>query len=350
MASDLTPHFLAFAGTTRRRAPLYSRLSAGLAGLPLLDELYTDAPAQARMPVMLFGAVHYLLLADPQVPLARFYPNLGGTDDGDPLPAFLDFCAAHAGDLRHLIATRLPQTNEVGRSALLLAGLGQLEPGPVGLLDVGASAGLNLLLDRFAYADGAGNRLGESTVLIDCEVRGRRPGGTGGHGLADRMPALGARLGLDTTPVDLADADATRWVEACVWPDQADRFERLRRAVALHAAHPVEVRRGDAVDGLEAALRALATDHPVVATSWVLSYLPAASQADFVAVLDGWGATHRISWVWVEAPNLVSALPVEAALANDPGTLLGLSTWRDGVRTDRLLARCHPHGYWLRWL
>lgn len=348
-ASGLASRFAAFAQTTRRRAPLYSRLSAGVAGSPLLERLYADAPEPARVPVMLFAAVHHLLLADPDAALARFYPNLGGSADGDPVPAFLAYCADHEDAIRQLIATRLPQTNEVGRSAPLLAGLSQLEPGPLGLLDVGASAGLNLRLDGYAYTDGHGQVLGSSDVIIDCATTGARPGASGPHGLADGLPVLASRLGLDAAPVDLTDPASARWLEACVWPDQADRFERLRRAIALATSDPVEVRRGDAVDDLADALDALGAAHPVVTTSWVLSYLPVPRQRDFVAALDRWGSGRQLSWVWVEAPEVVPVLPVPAAVAGDPRTMLGVSTWRDGVRSDRLLAQCHHHGYWLRW-
>jgi hypothetical protein len=349
MTGALAPHFAALADTTRRRAPFYSRLSAGIADSPLVEELYADAPGPARVPVMLLAAVHYLLLAEPDADLARFYPNLGAGAAGDPVPVFLEYCSAHAAEIRRLLATRLPQTNEVGRSALLVAGLGRLEPGPVALLDIGASAGLNLLLDRFAYGDGAGHRLGESPVVIDCLVTGRRPEASGRHGLADRLPQVEARLGLDANPVDLADPDACRWLEACVWPDQADRFERLRRAIELNAGDPVQVRRGDAVDDLEAVLGEFGEGHRVVTTSWVLSYLPAERQHEFVATLDRLGRSRWLSWVWAEAPNLNAALPVPDGLRDEPRTTLGVTTWRDGERTDTVLAQCHQHGYWLSW-
>lgn len=355
MVAALGSHFLAFAETTRRRAPLYSRVSAGIAGSPLLAELYRDAPPPARVPVTLFAAVQYLLMAEPTAPLARFYPHLAdaahaGGPSGDPVAAFLDFCAGHAEEIRALVATRLPQTNEVGRSALLVAGLGQLPAGPVALLDVGASAGLNLLLDRFAYADGAGNVLGRSELELACVVRGVRPGAATSHGLADRLPLVSARAGLDANPVDLADPDAARWVEACVWADQADRFRRLQRAVELFRADPVPVHAGDAVGDVAAALSGLARDAlPVVTTTWTLSYLPIERQWAFVAELERIAASSDLAWVWAEAPNQVGVLPVADDLAGSPLTVLGVTSWRSGRRTDRVLATCHQHGYWLGW-
>ncbi|MFT4109465.1 DUF2332 domain-containing protein [Propionicimonas sp.] len=307
--------------------------------------MYDRAPGPARVPVNLFAAVHYLLLADRDAPLARFYPNLAGATvaTGDPVPAFLAYCDDHAEEIRRLVATRLPQTNETGRSALLVAGFGRLPAGPKAHLDVGASAGLNLLLDRFAYDDGD-SVLGESPLVLECSVRppGRR--------LADRLPTIASRLGLDAHPLDLAEGDDVRWLEACVWPDQSDRFRRLERAVEIFRAHPATVRSGDAVDDLAAAVASLGPGDPVVTTSWALSYLDPSRQQEFVAELDRIGTGRDLAWVWAESPPVVPALPVDAALRGDDLTVLGVSTWSGGVRTDRSLARCHPHGYWLRWL
>lgn len=341
-----------FAGVARRRAPLYARLSKALADSSLPSDLFAGAPEPARVPVNLFAAVHYLLLAEPSLPLARFYPNLTETPDpGDPVPAFFAFVEQNELVIRQLLASRLPQTNEVGRSALLLAGIAQLgDVGTIAHLDIGASAGLNLMLDRLAYVDGSGNLLGESSLVLECSVRGARPGATGPHGLADVLPELGTRLGLDANPVDLNDPDHARWLEACVWPDQADRFHRLATAIELFRRHPAEVRRGDAVDDFTDAVAAVAGGgHPVVTTSWALCYLAGEHQELWLRRIDSIGASRDLSWVWAEAPDRVGDLPVSPELAATDRTVLGVTTWRAGVRTDRVLGQCHSHGYWLTW-
>ena len=93
-------------------------------------------------------------------------------DGGDPMPEFLAFCSARRPQLEASLASRFPQTNEIGRSALFLAGFDRLEPGPKAHLDLGASAGLNLLVDKLAYRNSAGDLLGDSAVVLDCSVRG----------------------------------------------------------------------------------------------------------------------------------------------------------------------------------
>lgn len=347
MADPVRTRFRRFADSSRRRAPLYSRISEQLADWPALDWLLGGAPDPARVPVNLFAAVHYLLLADPGAPLARFYPNLAGPGSrlesvGDPVPDFLAFCTEHAAELRDLVATRLPQTNEIGRASLLVAGFAALPPGPRAHLDVGASAGLNLMLDRLAYDDGHGV-LGGSDLVLPCSVRpeGRR--------LAEGLPVIGSRLGLDANPLDLTDPDDARWLEACVWPDQAERFARLRRAVEIFLADPVPLRRGDAVADLATAVAALGEGTPVVTTTWMLCYLGPEQQREFAVAIEELGLRQDLDWVWAESPRVVEALPLTPELVDSDATVLGYSSWRGGQRTDRVLARCHPHGYWLTW-
>lgn len=346
--SDLRVHFARFAEAWRRRAPLYSRLSAGLAVWPGLDDLYADATESARVPVSLFAAVHYLLLDDRDASLARFYPNLSGKAVADdPVPAFVDYCAAHADEIRHLLATRLPQTNEIGRSALLLVALAMVfeEVGPLAQLDLGASAGLNLLVDHYRYDFGA-RVLGDGDVRLACDVRGEvRPGL-----LPSRLPVIASRLGLDRNPISLDDPDGVRWLEACVWPDQADRFDRLVRAIDVAREVGVQVLAGDAVADLAATVAGLGPGHPVITTSWMLAYLEPEGRSAFLETLDSLGAERDLSWIAVEEPAAAPGLRWPQQLEGTHLSVLRLTRWRDGGRSERFLAGCHPHGYWLRWL
>ena len=147
--------FAEFARTAKPRAPLYHRLATGIAADPVLAGLLLSAPPMQRQPVLLFACVHDLLLAGrPDVGLARYYPDLAAQpDDGDPMPAFRAFVATQADELAELLVTRSTQTNEIGRCALLVPAFGIVaaEVGPLAHVDVGASAGLNLMLDRYQY-------------------------------------------------------------------------------------------------------------------------------------------------------------------------------------------------------
>ena len=147
-----------------------------------------------------------------------------------------------------------------------------------------------------------------------------------------------------------ADAD---WLRACVWPDQADRFDRLDRALAVAAVDPPPIVRGDLVDDLRATVARLDPDaHLVVTASWVLNYLDAERRRAFVDTLDAVAADRDLTWCAAESPTLTAELPWPAGVADhDRAHLTHLLRvdWRAGHRTVAHLAVAHPHGYWLHW-
>lgn len=347
---ELAQRFRAFAGTsTRTRAPLYSRLSAAAADDGDILRLLHHAPETQQIPVLLFAGVHFLLLRGEGRELAAHYPNLSSTTPaGDPVPVFRDFVLDHAEALSTVIATHNTQTNEVGRCAQFVPPLGLLaeELGTLAHVDVGTSAGLNLLLPRYSYEYEPGGVLGAgSTVHLHCTARGDVP-----VPVPPSMPHIATSIGIDQSPIDVLDDDAVRWLEACVWPDQADRFARLVAAIDLARAHPPDVRQGDAVADVAAVVHeAAAHGHPVISNSWVLNYLPDDVRAAYVAELDRLGRTLDLSWIIAEAPAQTPGLPVPTSHPPEEVTVLSLVRWRQGERDVRRLATTHPHGYWLQW-
>jgi hypothetical protein len=337
-----------FIEITDSRAPLYARLAAGLADAAEAVSLLAAAPQPARIPVTLFAAIHDLLLADPREPLAAWYPNL--TDEprrDDPVPAARELCRRRRDDLLALVTTRVPQTNELGRSAMLLLALAALgeEQGPLALLDAGASAGINLIPDRLRV-DYDGHRVGAGPLALSCGVRGEASSAR----LPSSMPVVADRRGVDLRPVDLEDPEQVRWLEACVWPDQTDRFDRLRLAVDEVRRTGVVVQRGDVVADLPGALARLQSGHPVVTTSWVLNYLGEDGQRAFSAMIDHLGRARDLTLVNYEEPDLTPGLDWPAELAAESLSVLRVVRWRDGQRRVEHLAAGHPHGYWFSWL
>lgn len=340
--------FADFATSTATRAPLYTRMSEGLALDPELAGLLLHSPVHQRQPVLFFASVHALLLAADRTggvdgDLAAHYPNLTPAPElGDPAPALRAFCVAHHDELVELLATRSTQTNEIGRCALLLPVLGLLyeEVGPLAHLDVGTSAGLNLLLDRYHYTYEPGGPVGDpSPVELVCGTRGSVP-------IPTSIPVIAERMGLDRAPVDIHDPDRRRWLEACVWPDQTDRFERLHAALEMALSADADIRTGDAVTDT-AGLAAGMTAHPVVTNTWVLNYLSGAQRTAYLAALDELGAQRDASWVFAESGALVPELPV--ADPTRSATELVLVRWRGGRRHVTHIGVAHPHGYWLHW-
>jgi hypothetical protein len=344
---ELAGRFREQAATALPRAPFFAAMCAAIAERPDLVELLAAAPDEQQSPVLVLAALHDRVLADPGSELAAWFPTVASDPRaGDVGPVLARFMAAHAAELHRIVTTRSTQTNEIGRCGLLVPALGRLaaEVGPLALVDVGASAGLNLLLDRYEYDYVPGGRVGaSSTVRLEVGTRGAVP-------VPAELPPIAARVGLDRHPVDLTDARAVRWLRACVWPDQRDRLARLDAALEIAARHPVDVRHGDAVTDLADAVAAVAGDgHPVVMNTWVLSYLAVAERRAYHAELQRLGGVHDLSWVFAESPAQTPGLPHPDGLADQHVTALGLVRWRDGQARVEHLGVAHPHGYWLHW-
>lgn len=338
--------------TTRTRAPLYARLAAGIAEDRDLLRLLHHAPATQQQPVLLLAAVHFLLLHGDRPALAAHYPNLS-TDTpptGDPVALLRAFALERQEDLLQVIRTRNTQTNEVGRCSQFLPVFGMIEQevGPVAHIDVGTSAGLNLLLPRLAYDYSPGGSVHPAeptSVVLRCEARGDRV-----VPVPATMPVVARSVGLDMAPIDVLDDDAVRWLEACVWPDQPDRFARLVAVIEMARRQPPDVRAGDAVRDLAPLVAEVRTDaHPVITNSWVLSYLPDDVRLTYVDELDRLGSEHDLSWVIAEAPAATPGLPVPTTDPPEEITVISLVRWRGGVRSVQRLGTTHPHGYWVRW-
>jgi hypothetical protein len=348
--AELARRFRASAEESRTRAPLNTALATIIAGDRDLYGLLTHAPEPLRLPTLLYAAVHSLVLDDPDSGLARWYPNLHtdarSPDDPALAPTLKDFVAQRRAAVVSLVERRRVQTNEVGRCALYLPPLAMVgdEVGELAHLDIGASAGLNLLIDRYEYLYDDGPAIGgPSTVRLDCGTRGDGP-------VPSAIPNIAARCGIDLTPVDITDKDEARWIEACCWPDQADRFDRLRAAIEIAGDHPPELLAGDAVESVAPAVERMAVrGHPVVTTSWVLNQLDPERRQAFVSELDRVGQRIDVSWIFAESPALTSGLPHATEWESEHLTALSLVRWRDGQRNVDHLATCHPHGYWLHW-
>jgi hypothetical protein len=366
----LAEHFRAFAAVFERDGgTTYATICRAVAGDDDVLSLLDGAPLPQRRPLLLLAAVHFLLLGGAQDPLAAFYDTVGVVRGNPPGPrpagdvavSFTDFCRVHRAELERLIATRTTQTNEVGRCSSLLPGLCHVAAGyawhePLSLLDLGASAGLNLLFDDYAYtyraAQGDAVRttgVPGSEVALECTVRDDLTS------LPElRLPVMAERVGLDLAPVDPLSDDEARWLLACLWPDNLARFGRLRAALAnvRASAHPPRLERGNMLTDLSRVVATMPGDWPlVVFHSWVATYLSEDEQralTEQVAVL---GARRRVHHLYCESPFETPGLPTPPSPVRREGPDLATALVHvdpGGGQAVRL-ADTHPHGYWIRW-
>jgi hypothetical protein len=258
-----------------------------------------------------------------------------------PGPELRAFLRRYGGEVGGLMRSRRTQTNEVGRCAVLLPAL---PSGPLALVEVGASAGLCLLLDQFYYDFGS-MRIGpaSSRVHVRCALAALTP-------LPSALPRIVWRCGLDLRPVDVRDDDAVRWLLACVWPDHHERRERLWAAIELARMERPLVLAGDLLDDLPALLAGAPADGClVVVHSAVLSYLTPERRAAFARVLAAASERRDIVWVSNEGAGVVPEIAALASSRRAGSFLLGRTRFVHGRRSDEFLAVAHPHGAELAW-
>jgi hypothetical protein len=322
-------------------SPLYARLAEGVRADEKLKALAARAKRGQPHANLLLGAVHYLLLRGAEHALRRHYPDLGGgiVEGEDPFPPFQDFVCIHREAIAHLVETRVTNTNEVGRSAVLHAGfraVAKETDGPLHLIEIGPSAGLNMMWNRYGvrYSNGGDVFAAispDAPLVIDCELRGEQVPPF------DATPKVGGRLGLELNPVDLSNDDDRDWLRALMWPDQVARMRRLERAIELFAQERPPIRSGDALDLLPDALAEVPQDSIACVYHTIAVYQFSAAMKEALENILIVAGLRRPIWRLAFEFDGVDCT-------------LSLSCYHDGARDERPLARAHPHGTWLEWL
>jgi D-aspartate ligase len=302
-------------------------------------QLLADRPPSGlgqsdALSVRLMGAAHRLVLEGAAPELARFYPSAGGTNGGDPWPAFRDTIATHRDRVLELLDAPV-QTNEVARCSALLGGfllVARETRLPLRLLEVGSSAGLLLRWPEYFYVerDLTWGNVRSPVHLEGAYAAGRPP--------FDVAATVVERRGCDAAPLDPSSAEDRLKLMSFVWADEAWRFELLKDALEVAQSVPVGVETADACDWIEATLAEPAPDVvTVVFHSLFIHFLDHQRRARFETALEAAG--RRAS---KRAP--LARLSLEWGRNGRPE--LCLTTWPG---TTRRLARTDSRGREIRW-
>lgn len=300
------------------RSPLYAVLARGVADDPEALGALCELPIAKRQPNLLLAAVRHVC----------------GLANG--WSQFREWFFACQDEITALMIARRTQTNEPARCATLLPVLAQL-PQPLALIEVGAAAGLCLLIDHYGYDYGDGVVISPAVEapaapVFSCVAGPRTP-----------LPAgpltVAWRAGVDLDPIDPTDRDHCAWLESLVWPGEGRRAELLNAALAVARRDPPRVVRGDLRDGIgELASQAPLDATLVVFHTAVLAYLDGPEERDGFGqhVLD-LGAR----WISNEGYGV---LPTSADDQPWPAGAFMLTLDRTPV------AQTDPHGTWINWL
>ncbi|RDS80280.1 DUF2332 domain-containing protein [Dyella psychrodurans] len=311
-------------------SPFTARLLRGLAqaiqeGEPALRAVasWAGGPLPDVLALRVAGALHALVLDGCVPDLARCYP--GGDREGDASAlrhAAIAALASHSDVLAAYLSTP-PQTNEVGRSAVLFGGfmvIGEYTGLPLRLFELGASAGLNMNWDRYRY------RLGDYVTGDTSSALELAPTW---HGEPPPLLPMNvaSRAACDRSPIDITDVSQRQRLRAYVWPDQTARLRQLDSALAIAAQRPVHVEQADADLWIE---RILAAPLPagvatVVYHTIFWTYLPAETQARIESAIRqaGQNATPEapLAWLRFESEELQNRQRLRLSLWPGPQRL-----------------------------
>jgi hypothetical protein len=307
----------------RGMSACYEDWAHGVAADPGTIGLIDRLPPAKRQPNLIFSA-------------ARFH----GAAVGD-YASFAGWLAEHWPEVEATCLTHATQTNEAGRCATLLPALAAI-PGPLALIEVGASAGLCLHPDEYSYrysqADGGQRMLhpatGASPVVLDCETSGPVP-------LPERLPEVVWRAGIDLHPLDVNDDADVAWLDALIWPEHEDRRARLQKAVEVARKQPVDIVAGDLNAEIEALVaRAPAGASVVVFHTAVLAYLEEEERSRFSATM----GRLPVRWLSNEGQSVIPGMMERLRAAPTSSTDFVLSLDGEPV------AFTQPHGRKLHWI
>jgi hypothetical protein len=299
------------------QSALYKALSNHVAANDRLLGFLSGLPADRQQPNLLFAAVR-LVAGIP-----------------DDIAALDEAIETHGPAIANVMRTRTTQTNEPGRCAVLLPVFSRL-PQPLALLEVGASAGLCLLPDKYGYDYGQRTISAPNAAapIFPCEVNELTP-------MPASPPMISWRAGLELNPLKVGQQSDAEWLETLVWPEHVGRRDRLRAAIAIARQEPPLVIQGSLLSDLASVLKSMPDGATrVVFHTAVLAYISLQADRDEFA-----RNVRRSGAIWVsnEAPGV---FPDIAAKLTEP------------IRRDRFLlavdgepvAWTGPHGQSIEWI
>lgn len=326
-------------------APITARIVAAVAALlddgqagPFFERIRTwpGMPLADAVPLRAAGGLHALHQSGAEPILAPIYAD----EKADDAAIVREAVQRHADFLMPWLDGP-PQTNEAGRSSNFVAAMLWLAscglPPRFECLEIGSSAGINLMIDRYRY------RLGEAETGPEPAVMSFTPEWRGAA-LPSRKITFASLRGCDVAPVDLTDAAQPTRLRAYIWPEHAERFARLEAAVSAAKERAPDLVRMSAADFVEQQLalpQAEGTTR-VLMHSIVMQYVSEDQRERIRKAMEVAGAkagpTRALAWISVEADRTLL------------GHALQVRYWPDGGERWHLLARAHAHGAWIEWL
>ncbi|WP_132306838.1 DUF2332 domain-containing protein [Paenibacillus sp. BK033] len=333
---QLSERFRRFADMEcRHSSRLYVYLARNAAEDPELLKLAAHSRPGQPVPNLFLGAVHYLLLKGIRHELAYYYDSIvqDPKDLAGVFAPFKQFCKQYEAEIVDLLETRLVQTNEVRRCAYLYPAfcyIYQLTGKPLSLVEIGTSAGLQLLWDKYKYSYTSqtveyGNE--HAALKIISELGGN-------PFLYAQSPPVADRVGIDLHINDLKDPDHYLWLKALIWPEHKERRAYFEAAAACLEHYPVHLIEGDGVELLPDIIPTLANDSTLcIFHTHVANQFPAATKTKLIQFIQVLGQQRDVFHLYNNMWDMD----------------LHLDFYGNGEEKKLTLAETDGHGRWFKW-
>lgn len=336
--SVLSLHFTTFAETEcKGSSALYEFLSLKIADDDDVLALCTEVRSGQPTPNSLFGAVHYLLLKGEDHPLKEYYPSLVKSPrkiDAECFVRFKDFCNVYRDEVVAIFKSKLIQTNEVRRCAYLYPIFSYVyskAEKPLSVIEIGTSAGLQLLWDKFSYSYGTGEIYGDknSSVHLTSEIKGKNT-----PFVPKNPPPVASKIGIDLHISDLANAEDYLWLKSLIWPEHEERLALFESAAQCFKKEPADLIEGDGVALLTDVVETL-PEHAVICIfhTHVANQMPNNVKQELLEKVKTVGNERDVFHIY----------------NNMWDRKLHLDYFIDGVEYNRTIGNTDGHGRWFEW-
>lgn len=334
----LSQKFLTFAEKEcKGSSKLYEFLATEIAQDDALLEICTFTLNGQPVPNLLFGAVHYLLLKGNEHKLKDYYPSIvvQSKPHKDSFIYFKDFCLINKSEIKKLLQTKLVQTNEVRRCAYLypvFSFIYEVTKKPLALIEIGTSAGLQLLWDQYSYSYSTNEVVGKvgAKLHISSELKGDIA-----PFLHITSPPVSSRTGIDLNIVDVTDEEEFLWLKSLIWPEHKERLEMFEKAASYLKDIPIDLVEGDGVTLLRDYVDSVSNDCTVcIFHTHVANQMPLEKRNLLLSTVESLGKNRDVFHIYNNI--LDKNLHLDYYLNNEEHKLT--------------VAETEGHGKWFKWL
>jgi hypothetical protein len=321
----------------RGSSDLYEHLSFHIAEDVELLEMAANARPGQPIPNLLFGAVQYLLLKGKDHELREYYHSIveHPKDFQHSFPSFRDFCLQNQNDIIAILKNKLVQTNEVRRCSYLYPSFCYIYhqvKKPLSFIEIGTSAGLQLLWDQYRYSYGWNEWYGnlESNVLIQSEIKGENM-----PFLLPEIPPVATRIGIDLHVNNLTNPEDYLWLKSLIWPEHKERIELFEKAASFLKKHRIHLIEGDGVALLPEIVKNIPEDTAIcIFHTHVANQIPKEAKLRLQEQVKAIGQTRDVFHLY----------------NNMWDTKLHLDYFMNGKEYNEIIAETDGHARWFHWM